>query len=218
MRRAAACPLATAGEGDTVWMGAIDRDGLAVSYIQSIYWEYGSGCVLPATGIHWQNRGASFALDPGAANPLEPGRRPFHTLIPALAAFADGRVMAYGAWAATGSRNSRRRCSRAIAVGMGVADAVDAPRWLLGRTWGRTSTTVKVENRFDALIVEGSRAWATRSRNSAGPIRDLRPCRHAGAPPPRRPRRGGARSALGRRRRGAVMSFRGFAKRRARNP
>ena len=60
---------ATAGDGDTVWMGAIDRDGLAVSYIQSIYWEWGSGCVLPRTGIHWQNRGASFSLDPDCRQP-----------------------------------------------------------------------------------------------------------------------------------------------------
>ena len=64
-RKAARFPLAMA-EGDTVWMGAIDGAGLAVSYIQSIYWEWGSGCVLPQTGIHWQNRGASFSLDPRA--------------------------------------------------------------------------------------------------------------------------------------------------------
>ena len=48
-------------EGDTIWMGVIDRNGLAVSYIQSLYWEFGSGCVLPATGILWQNRGLSFS-------------------------------------------------------------------------------------------------------------------------------------------------------------
>ena len=58
-RQAARFPIAW-GEGDTFWMGAIDGAGTAVSYIQSIYWEYGSGCVLPATGIHLQNRGISF--------------------------------------------------------------------------------------------------------------------------------------------------------------
>ena len=52
--------------------------------------------VLPATGVLMQNRGASFSLDPGAVNPLEPGRVPFHTLNPALAVLTDGRVMAYG--------------------------------------------------------------------------------------------------------------------------
>ena len=83
-RNAARWP-APFGEGDTVWMGAADANGLVVSYIQSLYWEFGSGCVLPATGIVMQNRGASFSLDPKALNTLAPGRRPFHTLNPALA-------------------------------------------------------------------------------------------------------------------------------------
>ena len=48
MGRAAGVPLPDPGHGDTVWMGAIDKDGLAVSYIQSVYWEYGSGTVLPS--------------------------------------------------------------------------------------------------------------------------------------------------------------------------
>jgi len=73
------------GEGDTIWMGAADASGLVVSYIQSLYWEFGSGCVLPSTGVLMQNRGASFSLDPKALNALAPGRRPFHTLNPALA-------------------------------------------------------------------------------------------------------------------------------------
>ena len=95
-RRKAAKWPAPAGEGDTIWMGAADASGLVVSYIQSLYWEFGSGCVLPATGVLMQNRGASFSLDPKAVNPLQPGRLPFHTLNPALAVLGDGRVMAYG--------------------------------------------------------------------------------------------------------------------------
>ncbi len=153
-RKAAPFPL-RASEGDTVWMGAIDRDGLAVSYIQSIYWEWGSGCVLPGTGIHWQNRGASFSLDAQALNPLAPGRKPFHTLIPALAAFDDGRVMAYGSMGGDGQPQFQAQIFSRYRDGMGAADAVEAPRWLLGRTWGQTSTTLKMENRFDPGIVEG---------------------------------------------------------------
>ena len=183
MRRAAAFPLARS-EGDTIWMGAIDRDGLAVSYIQSLYWEWGSGCVLPRTGIHWQNRGASFALDPGAANPLEPGRKPFHTLIPALAAFADGRVMAYGAMGGDGQPQFQAQIFSRYRGGMGVADAVDAPRWLLGRTWGQTSTTLKMESRFDAEIMEGlARLGHDVEELGAALFRDLRPRRHAGEAP-----------------------------------
>ncbi|MDE2256074.1 MAG: gamma-glutamyltransferase, partial [Betaproteobacteria bacterium] len=86
----------SAAPGDTIWMGAIDREGRAVSFIQSLYWEFGSGVVLRDTGITWQNRGISFALDPADLNALEPGRKPFHTLNPALAMFDDGRIMPYG--------------------------------------------------------------------------------------------------------------------------
>ena len=85
-----------ARSGDTIWMGAADASGLVVSYIQSLYWEFGSGVVLPRTGIVMQNRGSSFSLDRAALNALEPGRLPPHTLNPALAVLRDGRVMAYG--------------------------------------------------------------------------------------------------------------------------
>src|SRR5512143_385350 len=88
-------------------MGAADSTGLGVSYIQSLYWEFGSGCVLPQTGILIQNRGSSCSLDPKALNTLEPGRRPFHTLNPALAALKDGRVMAYGTMGGDGQPKSQ---------------------------------------------------------------------------------------------------------------
>lgn len=150
MRRAATVPLPRPGHGDTVWMGAIDGEGLAVSYIQSVYWEYGSGTVLPATGLCWQNRGMSFSLDPAAVNPLEPGRRPFHTLIPALACFDDGRVMSYGSMGGDGQPQFQAQIfSRYADYAMSPADAVDAPRLLYGRTWGAPSLSVKVENRID---------------------------------------------------------------------
>ena len=67
-----------AKDGDTIWMGAIDAAGNAVSFIQSIYWEFGAGVVLEDTGILWQNRGSSFSLRDGEVNRLAPGRRPFH--------------------------------------------------------------------------------------------------------------------------------------------
>ena len=147
-----------AGEGDTIWMGAIDGDGLAVSFIQSVYWEYGSGTVLPATGLCWQNRGMSFSLDPGAVNPLEPGRRPFHTLIPALASFDDGRVMSYGSMGGDGQPQFQAQIfSRYADYGMSPADAVDAPRLLYGRTWGAESLSVKVEDRFDSACIRALR-------------------------------------------------------------
>jgi gamma-glutamyltranspeptidase/glutathione hydrolase len=153
MSRAAEFPRAW-GEGDTVWMGAIDGQGMAVSYIQSIYWEFGSGCVLPRTGVLWQNRGVSFSLDPAARNPLAPGRKPFHTLNPAMAIFDDGRVMPYGSMGGDGQPQFQSALfTRYARFGMDPAAAVDAPRWLLGKTWGSASTTLKLEDRFDPSLI-----------------------------------------------------------------
>ncbi|MFI5012095.1 MAG: gamma-glutamyltransferase family protein [Hyphomicrobiales bacterium] len=140
--------------GDTVWMGAIDADGVAVSYIQSLYWEYGSGCVLPRTGLLMQNRGVSFSLDPDALNPLEPGRRPFHTLNPPLALFRDGRVMSYGAMGGDGQPQFQAALfTRHAVFGQPLDQAIDAPRWLLGRTWGKTRIDLTLESRFDDSLV-----------------------------------------------------------------
>ncbi len=151
--RAAPWPVKQS-HGDTVWMGAIDGRGLAVSYIQSVYWEYGSGCVLPATGIHWQNRGTSFSLDEAAANPLMPGRKPFHTLNPAFARFDDGRILAYGAMGGDGQPQFQAQILTRYRLGQSLAAAVDAPRWLFGRTWGSASTALRVESRFDPGLLE----------------------------------------------------------------
>ena len=141
--------------GDTIWMGAIDREGRAVSFIQSVYWEFGAGVVLRDTGVTWQNRGCSFALDPTALNTLEPGRKPFHTLNPALAVFDDGRVMPYGTMGGEGQPQTQAAVfTRYARFGQSLQQAVTAPRWLLGRTWGDVSTTLKLENRFDALLVD----------------------------------------------------------------
>jgi gamma-glutamyltranspeptidase len=143
------------GEGDTVWMGAADSSGLVVSYIQSIFWEFGSGCVLPRTGLLMQNRGASFSLEKGAANPLEPGRLPFHTLNPALAVLKDGRVMAYGTMGGDGQPQTQAMLfTRYALFGQELAKAVDAPRWLLGKTWGSSHTNLRLESRFDGYLVD----------------------------------------------------------------
>jgi gamma-glutamyltranspeptidase/glutathione hydrolase len=154
-RRKAARWPAPFGEGDTIWMGAADREGRVVSYIQSLYWEFGSGCVLPATGMLMQNRGASFSLDPGALNALTPGRRPFHTLNPAIAALADGRVIAYGTMGGDGQPQSQAALfSRHVLFREPLDRAIDAPRWLLGRTWGSPHTNLRLESRFDGNLID----------------------------------------------------------------
>ncbi len=136
--------------GDTVWMGAVDRKGCAVSFIQSTYWEFGSGCVLPRTGITWQNRGASFSLHPEDLNALQPGRLPFHTLNPAMARLADGRLVTYGTMGGEGQPQTQAAIFvRHVLNGMPVGEAIDAPRWLLGRTWGDETAALRLEHRFD---------------------------------------------------------------------
>src|SRR5262245_52733443 len=154
-RRKAAKWPAPYGEGDTVWMGAADATGLVVSYIQSLYWEFGSGVVLPATGVLMQNRGASFSLDPDALNALAPGKLPFHTLNPAIAELADGRVIAYGTMGGDGQPQTQAALfTRHVLFRQPLERAIDAPRWLLGRTWGSTHTNLRMERRFDGNLVD----------------------------------------------------------------
>ncbi len=141
--------------GDTTWFGVCDAGGRVVSAIQSIYFEFGSGVVLPRTGLCWQNRGSSFRLGAGGWNVLAPGRKPFHTLNPALAMFPDGRVMAFGTMGGEGQPQTQAAVfTRYGHFGMPLQQAVNAPRWLLGRTWGDASTALKLESRFPPALAE----------------------------------------------------------------
>ena len=154
-RRKAATWPPSGSTGDTVWMGAADASGLAASFIQSIYWEFGSGCVLPATGVLMQNRGASFSLDPKSLNALAPGRQPFHTLNPALAILRDGRIMAYGAMGGDGQPQTQAAVfTRHVMYRVPLADALARPRWLLGRTWGSGVATLRMEGGFDGNLTD----------------------------------------------------------------
>lgn len=145
--------------GDTVWLGAIDGTGLAASFIQSIYFEFGSGVVLPQTGIVWQNRGSSFALTGDGPRVLAPGRKPFHTLNPAMASFKDGRHMVYGTMGGEGQPQTQAALfSRYGLFGQELQAAITAPRWLLGRTWGAETVTLKLEDRFPLSLIAALRA------------------------------------------------------------
>ncbi|MEL7106476.1 MAG: gamma-glutamyltransferase [Pseudomonadota bacterium] len=164
--------------GDTIWMGAADRDGTVVSFIQSVFWEFGSALTCGETGVYFQNRGAGFSLRDGP-NTLGPYRRPFHTLNPALAHLADGRVMAYGTMGGEGQPQTQAAIfTRHVLFGQPLQAAITAPRWLLGRTWGDASTTLKLEDRFDPDLV---RALAAAGHNveMIDPFSDL--TGHAGA-------------------------------------
>lgn len=135
--------------GDTVWMGAMDADGTLVSFIQSIYWEFGSGLVLPGLGLVWNNRGISFNADPKHHNGVAPGMKPLHTLNPALALLDDGRRFSYGTMGGEGQPQTQAALfTRHIYRGMPLAEAIAEDRWLLGRTWGDVSTNLKLEQQL----------------------------------------------------------------------
>ncbi|MGI9352516.1 MAG: gamma-glutamyltransferase family protein [Rhizobiaceae bacterium] len=139
--------------GDTVWLAAADGEGRVVSFIQSLYWEFGSGLVLPETGIVWQNRGISFSLDENHHNCLKPRRRPFHTIQPALAHLDNGAVLAYGTMGGEGQPQTQAMIfNRYVNYGQSVGQAIAAPRWLLGRTWGKATVKLRIEDRFPEAL------------------------------------------------------------------
>lgn len=138
--------LYEAKPGDTIWMGATDQYGTMVSFIQSVYWEFGSGVVLPSTGIMWNVRGKSFSLDTEHHNTLVAGKKPFHTLNPAYAELKDGRRIVYGTMGGEGQPQTQACLfSRHIYQNMSLQQAVSMPRWLLGRTWGDTTNNLRLE-------------------------------------------------------------------------
>ncbi|WP_395494898.1 gamma-glutamyltransferase family protein [Acetobacter sp. KSO5] len=154
MTRAMPWP-APSQQGDTTWMGAIDSNGVTVSMIQSLYFEFGSGVFLPETGLIWQNRGSSFRLADEGWNTLKPGRKPFHTLNPAMARFDDGRTMVYGTMGGEGQPQTQAAIfTRYARYGIPLQQAVTAPRWLLGRTWGAESVSLKMESNFSEPLIQ----------------------------------------------------------------
>lgn len=139
--------------GDTIWMGACDSHGRMVSYIQSLYWEFGSGIVSPETGIVWNNRGTSFSLQPGSLQYLQPGLKPFHTLNPAFAELNDGRRMSYGTMGGEGQPQTQATFfSRYLYQSLSLKNSISAGRWLLGRTWGDESHNLKIEADLAAIV------------------------------------------------------------------
>ena len=121
----------SAGEdADTVLLTVADDEGNVVSYINSRFAGFGSGVVAGDTGIALQNRGASFSLSGDVPNSLEPGKRPFHTLVPALARFDDEDWMAFGVMGGYMQPQGHVQVlSNIIDYGMPLQAALDAPRW-----------------------------------------------------------------------------------------
>lgn len=152
--RAALAAAGRAAEGDTVAIVAADAHGNAVSLIQSLYHEFGAGIVAGDTGVLLQNRGAFFSLDPAHPNRLAPRKRTAHTLIPSMY-LVDGRPrLVYGTMGGEGQPQTQAALlTRVLHRGLGPQAAVEAPRWLLGRTWGEETKALRLEARFEPGVV-----------------------------------------------------------------
>jgi gamma-glutamyltranspeptidase/glutathione hydrolase len=118
-----------AGTGDTVYLATADAAGNMVSLIQSNYMGFGSGLAVAPFGFGLQNRGSQFALDPQHANAYAPGKRPFHTIIPAFAERAGEALLAFGVMgAAMQPQGQVQVLTNMIDFGFGLQAAGDAPR------------------------------------------------------------------------------------------
>ena len=153
--RAMALPPAALPVGhDTVYLTAADADGMMVSFIQSNFRAFGSGVVIPGTGIAMQNRGSGFVLDPKHANCVGPNKRPFHTIIPGFVT-ADGRPeMAFGVMGGHMQHQGHvQMINRIFNHGQNPQAASDAPRWHVYEDF-----SVGVEASFDSAVVDDLRA------------------------------------------------------------
>ena len=124
-----------------------------MSLIQSIYHEWGSGVVAGETGVVLQNRGAGFTLDAAHANVLAPGKRPFHTLTPFMY-LRDGKpLLVAGTMGGEGQPQTLVAVTtRVVDLGLDVQSAVEAPRWVYGRTWGAPTRALSIEGRFGEAV------------------------------------------------------------------
>jgi gamma-glutamyltranspeptidase/glutathione hydrolase len=141
--------------GGTVYLSAADESGMMVSFIQSNYMGFGSGVVVPGTGISLQNRGAGFTLDPDHVNTVAPGKRPFHTIIPGFVMNADGTpLMSFGLMGGPmQAQGHLQMMLRILRYKQNPQAAADAPRWRI-----ESGLKVAVERSFDPQVIEALRA------------------------------------------------------------
>jgi gamma-glutamyltranspeptidase/glutathione hydrolase len=169
-RPSAAPWAATADHDGTACLVAVDGDGRLAIALQSLHGEFGSGIVLPETGLVWHNRGAAFTLAADSPRALGPGRKPAHSLAPILATFRDGRVLALGALGGDAQPQAVAAVlTRYHHHGMGLQEAVTAPRWVLGGGGGRAP--VSVEDRLEPAALDALRA-AGHAVSVLGPFDD----------------------------------------------
>lgn len=163
-------------QGDTTYLAVADSDGMMVSFIQSNYWEFGSGLVPEGGGFALQNRGSAFSMDQGHANVYAPGKRPFHTIIPAMVMKNDTPIMAFGVMGGfLQPQGHVQILVNIIDLGMNVQEAGDAARFVHSSdsepTGGRMTDggTVLIEAGVDPDVVEELRRRGHRVEYGARP-------------------------------------------------
>ena len=141
-------------KGGTIYLTAADENGMMVSFIQSNYMGFGSGCVEPTFGVSLQNRGHAFSLDANALNPanlVAPGKRPFHTIIPAFLTKDGQPVMSFGVMGANMQPQGHlQTLVRMLDYGQDPQTACDAPRWRYN-----AGLEINVESNMATATVQG---------------------------------------------------------------
>lgn len=137
------------GRGGTVYLCTADAEGRMVSFIQSNFMGFGSGVVVPGTGISLQNRGAGFVLEAGHPNRVAGGKRPFHTIIPGFVTRGGRPLAAFGVMGgAMQAQGHLQVMLRTLLYGQNPQAAIDAPRWQVLPD----GATVAIEQGFDASV------------------------------------------------------------------
>ena len=142
---------------DTVYLTVVDKDRNVCSFINSVFWGWGSGLTAPKSGVVFTNRGQGFTLDPDHPNCIAPGKRPLHTIIPAMAA-RDGRIaLTFGVMGGDyQSFGQMQFLSRYLDFGMDIQEAMDAPRFMADPVTGDVEMEGGVPDSIrDELIARG---------------------------------------------------------------
>lgn len=131
---------------DTIWMAATDSEGRTACLIQSLFHDFGSGCILGDTGVLWQNRAAGFNADPNHVNGWAPGKRPAHTLNPSCYLADYGRRFFFGTQGGDGQPQTQMvLATQLIDYHQPIDQALRAPRFLLGRSFFDSTDNLKLE-------------------------------------------------------------------------
>lgn len=145
---------------DTAYAAVVDSEGNAVSFIQSLYFDFGAAYVPGDTGVIMQNRGSFFSLDPRDANVLEPNKRSFHTLMPGLVTRDGKPYMLVGTQGGEGQPQTQLSVLTGVLdYGLNIQEAISLPRWVYGRTWGEEGDTMRVENRYHDDVCATLAQW-----------------------------------------------------------